>query len=87
MTKFPGAVTCEKLDLTIPPEFTVTIHLKGKPPLHQQANAAQFSTFKRTTRENRKQDSLHYFSRGFYGTVRKNVKVWAKILFLAKAAL
>lgn len=35
MTKFPGAVTCEKQDLTIPSEFTVTIYRKGKPPLHQ----------------------------------------------------
>lgn len=42
MTKFPGAVTCEKLDLTISPEFTVSIYLKVKPPLHQQAKLHVF---------------------------------------------
>lgn len=30
---------------------------------------------------------MHYFPRGFYGTVRKIFKEWAKILLLLKAAL
>lgn len=42
-----------------------------------------FSKFKRT-RGKRKQDSMHYFSRGFYSTVRKTSKCGQKSYFLWK---